>query len=82
MTDRAAIRAGMAGAVFAAVCCAAPLLAVSLPLAGFGAWLGGAGLVVLPVMVACFGLVAWIIHRRHAKAACGETTIKKESVRP
>lgn len=82
MNDGAAIRAGMAGAVFAAVCCAAPLLAVSLPLGGFGAWLGGAGLVVLSVMVACFGLVAWIIHRRHAKATSGETTIKKESVRP
>ena len=37
MIDRAAIRAGMAGAVLVAICCAAPLLAVGLPLAGLGA---------------------------------------------
>ena len=82
MTDRATIRAGIAGAVFAAICCAAPLLAVSLPLAGLRAWLAGAGLVVLPLMVAGFGLVAWIIHRHHPKAACGETTIQQEGVKP
>ena len=47
MSDRALIRAGAAGAVLAAICCAALLIAVSLPLAGLGAWLAGAGLVVL-----------------------------------
>lgn len=82
MTDRAVARVGIAGAVVAAICCAALLLAVSLPLAGLGAWLAGAGLVVLPPMVAGFGLVAWIFHSRHAKAARGEKTIQRESVRP
>lgn len=64
MSDRALIRPGMVGAVLAVICCAAPLLAVSLPLAGLGAWLAGAGLVVLPPIVAGFALVAWAIHRR------------------
>jgi mercuric ion transport protein len=41
MSDRTAIRAGMAGAVLAAICCAVPLLAVGLPFAGLGAWLAG-----------------------------------------
>lgn len=82
MSDRALIRAGMAGAVLAAICCAAPLLVVSLPLAGLGAWMAGAGLVVLPLMVACFGLIAWAIYRRRAKADCGETKIHKEGVKP
>jgi len=48
MGDRALIRAGVASAILAAICCAVPLLAVGLPLAGLGAWLAGAGLVVLP----------------------------------
>lgn len=82
MNDRALIRAGTAGAVLVAICCAAPLLAAVLPLAGLGAWLAGAGLVLLPLMVACFGLVAWVIHHRRAKAACGETKIHKEGVKP
>lgn len=41
MSDRALIRAGTVGAIFAAICCAAPLVAVTLPLAGLGAWLKG-----------------------------------------
>lgn len=82
MTDRAIIGAGVIGSVLAVICCAAPLLAVGLPLAGFGAWLAGAGLGVLPLMVAGFGLIAWIIHRRRTKAACGGTTMQKESARP
>ena len=87
MNDRALIRAGTAGAVLAAICCATPrqqraqLLALQ-PLAGLGAWLAGAGLVLLPLMVACFGLVAWVIHHRRARAECGETKIHKEGVKP
>jgi len=34
MIDRAPIRVGAAGAALAAICCAAPLLAGVLPLAG------------------------------------------------
>jgi mercuric ion transport protein len=82
VNDRALIRAGTAGAVLAVICCAAPLLAGVLPLAGLGAWLAGAGLVVLPLIVACFGLVAWAIHRRRAKADCSETKIHNEGVKP
>jgi mercuric ion transport protein len=82
MSDRTAIRAGMAGAVLAAICCAAPLLAVGLPFAGLGAWLAGKGLIVLPLMIASFGLIAWIFHRRRAKAVRCETTIHKEGVTP
>jgi mercuric ion transport protein len=82
MDDRALIRAGALGAILAAICCAAPLLAVGLPLAGLGAWLAGTGLVVLPLMVAGLGLVAWGIHHRRAKAVGCETTIHQEGVKP
>lgn len=65
MNDRAPIRAGTAGAVLAAICCAAPFFAVGLPLAGLGAsW---PARVVLPSMIAGVGLVAWGIHHGRAK---------------
>ena len=79
MNDRALIRAGALGAVLVAICCAAPLLAVGLPLAGPGAWLAGAGLVVLPLMVAGLGLVAWGVHHRRARAAVSETKITRKA---
>lgn len=82
MTDRAVIRAGAVGAVLAAICCAAPLLAIGLPLAGLGAWLTGAGAVVLPLVVAGFGFVAWGLHHRRARATAYETTIQNEGVKP
>ena len=77
MSDRALIRAGLAGAVLAAICCAAPLIAVGLPLAGLGAWLAGASLVMLPLTVVGLVLVAWAIHHRRATAAGYETKIHK-----
>ena len=82
MTDPALFRAGTIGAVLAAICCAAPLLAVGLPLAGLGAWLAGASLVLFPLMAAGIGLVAWGLHHRRAKATACETTIHKEGMKP
>lgn len=68
MNNHATIRAGLAGAVLAAICCAAPLLAVALPLASVGGWLTGTGLVVLPLTIAGLGLGAWGVHHRRAKS--------------
>ena len=82
MNDRALIRAGAAGAVLAAICCATPLIAGALSLAGLGAWLAGASLVVLPLVIECFDLVAWSVHRRRARPTCSETKIQKEGVKP
>jgi mercuric ion transport protein len=69
LSDRAFIATGVVGAILAAICCAAPSLAAALPLAGLAAWLAGAGLVVLPLMVAGLALLAWALHHRRAKAA-------------
>ena len=82
MTDRALIHTGTAGATVAAICCATPVLARLLPLAGLGAWLADVGLVVFLLMVAGLGLLAWSVHHRRAKAARCETTIHKEGVKP
>lgn len=82
MNDRALIRTGGAGAIFAAICCATPILAVLLPLVGLGAWLVRADLVLLPLLAASLGLIAWGVHRRRTKAACCEEEIHKEGVKP
>lgn len=79
MNDRTMIRAGALGAILAVICCTAPLLAVGLPLAGLGAWLAGAALVVLPLMVAGLGLVAWGVHHGRAKAAGSATKITRKA---
>lgn len=84
MADRALIGASMTGAVLAAVCCAAPLLAAVVPLATFGAWMAHAGLlmVISLIMLAGLALIAWSAHRRRAKATGCETKIHREGVKP
>lgn len=77
MNDRALVQAGAVGVVLAAICCAAPLLAAVPPLAGFAAWMAGAGLVALPLMVAGLGLSAWTLHHRRTKAAGCQTKTHK-----
>ena len=73
MNDRTLTRLGAAGAILAGFCCAVPLLVVGLPLAGFGAWLADAGLVILPFILAAFALIACGIHHRRATAAAHES---------
>ena len=79
MRDRALIHAGTAGAILAAICCAAPLLSVGIPLAGLGAWLTDPGLMVLPLIIAGLGLVAWGVHHRRAKVACYNTRFRTKA---
>lgn len=80
MNDRALICVGSAGAVLAAICCATRFLAGVLPLAA-SAWLAGAGLVVLPLVIACFGLRVEY-PSSPCKADCGDTKIHNEGVKP
>ena len=68
--------------MLAAICRAAPLLAGGPPLAGFGAWLAGTGLVMLPLMIADPGVVAWNIHHRQTKTVGSGTKNHKEGARP
>lgn len=75
MNDRALIRTGTADATVAAICCAAPFLAVFLPLVGLSAWLARADLVLFPLLAASLGLIGWGVYRRRSKAACCETEI-------
>ena len=74
MIDRVA---SLTGVGLVAICCAASLVALSLPVAGLGAWLTGVSLTVLPSAIAGLGLVAWVRAR-----ATREITMSKESVKP
>jgi len=83
LSDRALIATGLAGSILAATCCAAPLLAAVLPLAGFSAWMAGAGLAAIPlIVIAGLVLVAWRHHHRPAKPAGCEPKAPKEHAKP
>jgi mercuric ion transport protein len=58
MKDRALIATGAVGVVLAAICCAAPLLAVTLATAGLTAWLANGAYVLIPALLVCLALVA------------------------
>jgi mercuric ion transport protein len=64
MKDRALITAGAAGAVLAAICCAAPMLAVTLGTVGLTAWLAKGAYVVIPVLLICLALIGLRFRRR------------------
>ena len=74
MPDRALIAAGLAGAIAAAVCCAAPMLAAALGTAGLMAWLANAAYAVIPALLMCLGLVAYRRNRRRAMTDCRTST--------
>ena len=69
MKDRAPITVGAAGAVLAAICCAAPMLAVTLGTAGLTAWLANSAYVFIPVLLICLALIGLRFRRRQAAAA-------------
>ena len=68
--DRALIATGAVGVVLAAICCAAPLLAVTLATAGLTAWLANGAYVLIPALLVCLGLVAYRLNRRHTTTDC------------
>ncbi len=64
MKDRVLIATGAAGVVLAAICCAAPFLAVVLGAFGLTAWLAKAAYAVIPALLVCLGVVAYRLNRR------------------
>ncbi len=69
MPDRALIVAGLAGAIAAAMCCAAPMLAVTLGTAGLTAWLAAGAYVLIPALLICLALIGLRLRRRQIAAA-------------
>lgn len=58
MTDRGLLRAGLVGAIVAAVCCFTPVLVVLAGLVGLSAVVGWLDYALFPALFACMGLVA------------------------
>ena len=55
---------GAVGAVIAAICCATPLLAVLLGVAGLSAWAAKADYIVMPALALFIALIGWALIRR------------------
>ena len=81
MKDRALIATGAVGVVLAAICCAAPLLAVTLATAGLTAWLTKAAYAVIPALLVCLGLVAYRLNRRRTTTDCRTTTPNDQEIK-
>ena len=76
--DRALIATGAVGVVLAAICCAAPLLAVTLATAGLTAWLANGAYVLIPVLVICLALIGLRFRRRHTAAASSDPATNEQ----
>ncbi len=67
MRDGALITTGVVGGVFAAICCATPLLAVVFGAVGLTAWLTKADYVLIPFLIICLGLIGAGLYRRRVR---------------
>ena len=76
MKDHALVTAGAVGAVLAAICCAAPLLAVMLGAFGLTAWLANGAYVLIPVLLICLWLIVMRFRRRRTATAASEQVRK------
>jgi len=78
MKDHALVTAGAVGAVLAAICCAAPLLAVMLGAFGLTAWLANGAYVLIPVLLICLALIGLRFRRRRAAATCSNPAASEQ----
>ena len=81
MKDHALVTAGAVGAVLAAICCAAPLLAVVLGAFGLTAWLAKAAYAVIPALLVCAGLVVYRLNRRRTMTGCRTSTPNDQEIK-
>ena len=64
MQNSTLLRTGIIGSVFAAICCATPILVIVLGAVGLSAWVAKLDYVVLPALVICVGLTGFALYRR------------------
>jgi mercuric ion transport protein len=63
------------------MCCAAPLLAVTLATAGLTAWLANGAYVLIPALLVCLGLVAYWLNRRRTTTDCRSSTPNDQEIK-
>jgi mercuric ion transport protein len=66
MRDRSLIAAGVV-AVAAAVCCATPLLVMTVAALGSTAWLAKADTALIPVLILGVGLTGFVLYRKQRR---------------
>lgn len=70
MKTQTLLRAGVAGTVVAALCCATPVLAILLGVVGLSAWVAGLDSVLFAALAVFIGLTLYALKRRRDEAAC------------
>jgi mercuric ion transport protein len=73
MKDGPILKTGIIGAAIAAICCATPILVITLGALGFSAWIGWLDYVLFPALGMFLGLIVLGIWLRRRKAACSAT---------
>ena len=81
MKDATILKAGIIGAVIAAICCATPVLVLALGALGLSAWVGGLDYALLPTLVLFLGMTAYGLWRHRRAAACDDTNIQTNKER-
>lgn len=77
MNDATLIKTGAIGAVVAAICCATPVLVITLGAVGLSALTGYLDAVLLPILALCIGVLGYGLYkRRQNAAACCEPQSK------
>ena len=70
MKDATILRTGIIGSAIAAICCATPILVITLGALGLSALLGRLDYVLLPALAIFLALTAFGFWRRQRAAAC------------
>lgn len=79
MPDRTRIAIGLGAAIVAAVCCAAPMVAVTLGTAGLLAWLAAGAYLLIPALLVCFAIMGLWFWRHRAAAACSNPSANEQA---
>lgn len=84
MSSRTLLTTGTVGSVIAAICCATPILAITLGALGLTAWLSKADYVLIPALLIFLGLVGLGLYRRRveAQACCDPAASKRPAPSP
>lgn len=78
MDNRRNIKTGAIAAIFAALCCATPLLIVAVGTAGLTAWLAKSAYVLVPALLIGLGLVGLWLYRHRAAANAHRDPVSHE----
>lgn len=75
--DGTILKTGITGSIIVGICCATPILVITLGALGLSAWLGGLDYVLFPALAVFLGLTAFGLWRRQRAASCCETDNQK-----